>query len=119
MLQDHKKSQLQGRAGRDDTSPEGGPPMTAKEKREMKRLQNRIDELERVHQRDMEVWRENAMELIDMRTALKNIHDAMVDAVIEANKVIQPSIDRVDARLKPMSQHTFENAADWDKNPQF
>lgn len=74
--------------------------MTAKERREMQRLNNRIDELERQHQKDMDIWRDNATELIEMRLALRNIHDALVDAAIEANRVIRSDIDRIDKRLE-------------------
>jgi hypothetical protein len=74
--------------------------VTAKERREVQRLNNRIEELERQHQKDMEVWRDTTTELIEMRTALRNIHDALVDAVIEANRVIRPAIDRMDKRLQ-------------------
>ena len=74
--------------------------MTAKERREMQRLTNRIEELERQHQKDMDVWRENATELIEMRIALRNIHDALVDAVTEANRVIRPAMDKIGKRLQ-------------------
>lgn len=67
--------------------------MTSKERREMQRLRNRIDELEKQHGRDMEVYRQNATELIDMRTALRNIHDALVDAIMDASEVIRSTID--------------------------
>lgn len=72
--------------------------MTAKEKREMQRLRIRIEELERSNQRHMEVWRENNEELIDMRSALREAHDALVDAVFSLNRVIRDH-DRIEPRL--------------------
>lgn len=72
--------------------------MTAKERRYVKRLETRIEELERQHWKEMDVYRDNVDEIIEMRTALRNIHDALIDAVNEINSVIRP-IDRISARL--------------------
>lgn len=72
--------------------------MTAKERRYVKRLETRIEELERQHGKEVDVYRDNVDEIIEMRTALRNIHDALIDAVNEINSVIRP-IDRISARL--------------------
>ncbi len=72
--------------------------MTAKERRYVARLETRIEELERQHGKEMDVYRDNTEEIVEMRTALRNIHDALIDAVNEINSVIRP-IDRISTRL--------------------
>jgi len=67
--------------------------MTAKERREMQKLQNKISELEQRHRKDMEAYANAASELIELRTALRNIHDAAVDVVMEANAVIRTHVE--------------------------
>lgn len=72
--------------------------MTAKERRYIARLETRIEELERQHGKGMDVYRDNIDEIIEMRTALRNIHDALIDAVNEINSVIRP-VDRISTRI--------------------
>lgn len=72
--------------------------MTSKERRYVARLETRIEELERQHGKEMDIYRDNIEEIVEMRTALRNIHDALVDAVNEINSVIRP-IDRISDRL--------------------
>lgn len=52
-----------------------------KEARTVTAKETRIEELERQHGKEMDIYRDKSEEIIKMMTALRNIHDAIVDAV--------------------------------------
>lgn len=49
--------------------------MTAAEKRYVRRLEIKIEELEAAHRREMDVYRENSLEIITLRERLRYLEE--------------------------------------------
>lgn len=63
--------------------------MTKIEQRQMQKLQNEVNELRAQSGKHFEVYRNHIYEISDLRIALKNAHDALIDAVMAINPVLR------------------------------
>ena len=80
--------------------------MTSKEKREVNRLRNENEELQARRQKDAEIYRRNIDEITGLRIALRNAHDALIDAVTAVNMALHDT-DRRDLTAKIWVEPNF------------
>ena len=73
--------------------------MTAKEQREVNRLKIKIEELEARQKKEMAIYGDNISEIVTLRIALRNAHDALVDAVVALQVIYdEPVSERLEVR---------------------